>query len=134
MATFIALAAVTGARRGELCGLRWSDLDEEAGLLTFERSYTVVDGQHIYKPTKTPRNRRVALGAFGLEALRQQRARLEGRAAELGAELTDDMPILTYDLAQPISPDTASHYARAIATAAGVDTHLHALVTSPPRR
>ena len=38
MAAFIALAAVTGARRGELCGLRWGDVDEGLGTLTIERS------------------------------------------------------------------------------------------------
>lgn len=127
MATFIALAAVTGARRGELCGLRWSDLDDAAGMLTIERSFAVVNGEHIFKPTKTHGVRRIALGEFGLEVLRRQRARLVERAEELGLELTGEMPILTYDLKQPIHPDTASHYVRAIADSAGIDTHLHAL-------
>ncbi|HUY08218.1 MAG TPA: tyrosine-type recombinase/integrase [Candidatus Dormibacteraeota bacterium] len=35
---FLRLAAVTGARRGELCALRWSDLDLDAGLLAISRS------------------------------------------------------------------------------------------------
>jgi integrase len=30
----LAIAALTGARRGELCALRWSDVDWQAGLLT----------------------------------------------------------------------------------------------------
>ena len=32
--------AATGCRRGELCGLRWSDLDHEAATLTARRSIT----------------------------------------------------------------------------------------------
>ena len=48
-------------------------------------------------------------------------------ATELGVELTDETPILTYNLDRPISPDTVSHYVRKIATKAGVDTHLHGL-------
>ena len=127
MAAFIALAAITGARRGELCGLRWGDVDEGLGTLAIVRSYAVVDGQHIIKPTKTHGIRRIALGAFGLEVLRRQRLRLEERAAEIGLEVSYDMPVFTYDLVDPISPDTASHYVRAIADTAGVDTHLHAL-------
>jgi integrase len=127
MAAFIALAAVTGARRGELCGLRWGDVDEDLGTLSIARSYAVVGGQHIFKPTKTHGVRRIALGEFGLEVLRRQRLRLEERAEDVGLELGDDTPILTYDLVDPISPDTASHYVRAIARTAGVDTHLHAL-------
>ena len=38
MATFIALAAVTGAGRGELCGLRWGAVDWDVHALTIERS------------------------------------------------------------------------------------------------
>jgi integrase len=127
MACLIALGAVTGARRGELCGLRWGDVDDELGTLTIERAYTVVKGERIFKGTKTHGVRRIALGDFGTEALRIQRARLEDRATDAGVEITDDTPILTYDLVNPISPDTASHYVRAIAAKAGVDIHLHQL-------
>ena len=127
MAAFIALAAVTGARRGELCGLRWGDVDDELGTLTIERSYAVVGGEHIFKPTKTHGVRCIALGDFGTDALRLHRERLEDRAKDAGVEITDETPILTYDLENPISPDTASHYVREIAGQAKVDTHLHAL-------
>lgn len=128
MAAFIALAAITGARRGELCGLRWGDVDEGLKTLSIVRSYAVVGGEHIFKPTtKTHGIRRIALGEFGLEVLRRQRLRLEERASELGLSVSYDMPVFTYDLVDPISPDTASHYVRAIANTAGVDTHLHAL-------
>ncbi len=127
MATLIALAAVTGARRGELCGLRWGDVDFDRGTLVIERSVSVVDGQWITKATKTHAGRVLALDSFADEVLRRQRARHEDWAVDLGVELTDLTPILTYDLQRPISPDTASHYVRKIATAAGVDTHLHAL-------
>jgi integrase len=127
MAAFIALAALTGARRGELCGLRWGDVDEGLKTLGIVRSYAVVNGEHIYKSTKTHVVRRIALGSFGLEVLRRQRLRLEERASELGLSVSYDMPIFTYDLVDPISPDTASHYVRAIADTAGVDTDLRAL-------
>jgi integrase len=38
------LAALTGARRGELCGLRWADIDWEAGSLRIARSIHEVAG------------------------------------------------------------------------------------------
>jgi integrase len=136
MAALIALAAVTGARRGELCGLRCGDVTDvgdvdahghETGTLLFERSIAVVDGETIVKPTKTHAVKLVHLDPFGLEVVRRQRARLEDRARDLGVEVTDSTPLLSYGLDRPISPDTASHYVRAIATKAGIDTHLHAL-------
>jgi site-specific recombinase XerD len=69
----------------------------------------------------------IALGDFGTDALRLHRARLEDRAKDVGVEITDETPILTYDLEHPISPDTASHYVRDIADKAKVDIHLHQL-------
>ena len=101
-------------------------MDDEQGTLTIERSYAVVGGS-TFKPTKTHGVRCIALGEFGTAALRLQRARLEVRAKDAGVEITDATPILTYDLENPISPDTASHYVRDIATEAKIDTHLHAL-------
>jgi integrase len=37
------LAAATGARNGELCGLEWSDLDLDAGTVGFRQALTIVD-------------------------------------------------------------------------------------------
>jgi integrase len=87
----------------------------------------VVDGQWIIKGTKTHAGRVLALDPFADEVLRRQRKRHDQWAEELGVDLTDKTPVLTYDLEKPISPDTASHYVRKIAAATGVDTHLHAL-------
>src|SRR5674476_1601210 len=70
MAALIALAAVTGARRGELCGLRWGDVNWTAATLTIERSVAVMGRRQIVvKDTKTHAARRLALDDFGLEVL-----------------------------------------------------------------
>jgi integrase len=128
MATLIALAAVTGARRGELCGLRWGDVDWTSHTLTIERSVaTMGRGQLITKDTKTHAARRLALDTFGEETLKRHLKVTEDRAADLGISITPDSPIFTYDLVRPIAADTVSHYVRSIATKVGVDTHLHAL-------
>ena len=48
MAVALYLAAATGCRRGELCGLRWNDLDVERGTLRVERQWvTGQGGQHL---------------------------------------------------------------------------------------
>ena len=48
------LAASTGARRGELVGLRWGDIDFEAGRISIVRSLAKAPGGPIHEtPTKT---------------------------------------------------------------------------------
>lgn len=44
MAALLATGALTGARRGELCALRWSDLNVEEAVLTIGRSVFDVPG------------------------------------------------------------------------------------------
>ena len=65
----IGLAAVTGMRRGEVCGLRWSDIDPETGLVTIERAWVSDDhGQHL-TTTKSGKKRIIPLGPFGERVL-----------------------------------------------------------------
>ena len=71
------VAAVhTGRRRGELLGLKWSDLDLEAGTLSVQRS---LDKDGTFNPPKRNRSRRtVKLTAQAAEALKGHRARQNG--------------------------------------------------------
>jgi len=45
LALAIILGAVTGARRGELCALRWADVNWPRRVLTIARSLTEIDGR-----------------------------------------------------------------------------------------
>jgi len=76
---FLRLAAATGMRRGELCGLRWGDVDLDAGVLTIARA-AIETGE--IKETKTRRVRRNSLDPSTLSSLRAHRARLKARAEE----------------------------------------------------
>jgi integrase len=79
LAAAIAPAAVTGARRGELCALRWSDIDWTGRTLRIARSLTVVGSLVAEGPTKTHQRRDVAvgevLGAFLATRQEQQKTR-----------------------------------------------------------
>ena len=48
---------------GEVCGLRWSDIDVEAGSVLLCRSVASVDGGVVVKDTKTHAARRIAVDA-----------------------------------------------------------------------
>ena len=66
---YVRVMVSTGARRAEVCGLRWSDVDSAAGTLTVQRSYTLVPGVRGDRPTKTRSARTVALDPVTLSEL-----------------------------------------------------------------
>lgn len=56
---FFYLEITTGLRRGELCGLMWTDFDEKKGTLTIRRTlHTQVGGGYYVGDTKTGAGRR----------------------------------------------------------------------------
>jgi integrase len=76
LACFLRLAATTGARRGELCALRWSDVDLDAAELTI--GHGVVEHPTrglVVQDTKTHAARRVALDPGTVAVLIAHRAR-----------------------------------------------------------
>lgn len=107
---FLRLAAVTGARRGELCGLRWSDLDVAAGQLLIERSVVKRTTEVVVKRTKTNRDRRVALDPGTVTALVDHRARAADRAEQCGSTLSADAYVFARDVEgrQPWRPDSGA--------------------------
>ena len=66
LAPLLMLAALTGMRRGELCALRWTDVDLDRGELEVSRSVVVVPAGWPRRRTKTDRSRTVALDEVGV--------------------------------------------------------------------
>jgi integrase len=110
-AAFLRLAAVTGARRGEMCGLRWSDVSLLDGTVTIRRSiaYTPASGI-VVKDTKTARPRSLSIDAGTVAALE---ALYAARAAACRVALTEvpDGYVWSMDLAgaRPTRPDLWTH-------------------------
>ena len=73
--TMTQLALFTGARREELCALRWSDVDFERATIRFERSMQRIPGAGVvFAPPKTKRSRRIIrVGDNCIELLREYR-------------------------------------------------------------
>ena len=70
------LLAATGMRRGEILGLRWGDLDLDAGRVAVRRPRILVDYQVQVSEPKTAKGRRsLALDPVTVVALRAHRAR-----------------------------------------------------------
>ena len=82
--TLVWLAMMTGARRGELCGLRWTGLDLDGGVVTFARSIGQIGGAMWEKGTKSHQTRRVTLDSETVEVLREHRSRCGGEPRRSG--------------------------------------------------
>lgn len=100
-------AATTGARRGELCALRWTDLDLEAGTMLIARSIAETGHGILEKDTKTHAARRIALDVGTRSALEVQRDRLVERSASCGTSLPSDAFVFPANVegTRPRSPD-----------------------------
>ena len=115
------LALLTGARRGEICGLRWSDIDFEKGTLSIKRTVQFIPGEGIvFTSPKTKRSRRcIRIGADCLELLKeyrqhqiQERLRVGSKWArkvtiENGKVVDNDMLFTRWN-GEPLDPETVS--------------------------
>jgi integrase len=104
------LAIATGMRRGELCGLRWGDVDLERNVITVVQSATPTKGKRAtMTDVKTDGSRRtVTLPPDARGWLQRHRNTQEGSEARPGA-LTGKVCLLFVDhKAQPVVPGGVS--------------------------
>jgi integrase len=130
LASMLLLAALTGARRGELCALRWNNVDWTGNTLAIGRSvYETAGGGWAEKTTKTHAARRIGLDDLGLAILRRHRAQVDALAATLDVAVAESAFMFSRSPAgaEPIRPDVLTKFTIRVAKVAGVDTHLHAL-------
>ena len=94
---FIHLAAVTGARRGELCALRWSNFDAVASTISIERSIVDLPGGPTEKDTKTHTSRCMAIDAGTVLVLEAQKKEMIERANQVDCVLSESAFMFTND-------------------------------------
>jgi integrase len=126
---FLRLAVVTGARRGEVCALRWTDIDGPS--LHISRSVFGSREEDLQeKDTKTHATRRITLDQRTLEALEAQKARSRGRSASCGVKLARDAFLFTGepDGSVPWRPGRVTLAFRRLCDEAGIEpVRLHDL-------
>jgi len=117
----IGLAATTGMRRGEVLGLKWSDID--SGIATVSRAWVSDDhGQHL-STTKNRRRRTIPLGTFGSNVLEAYRRH---QVAVWGDELGEW--VFSYgDGADPLSARAVTAYFARLAKRVGIKATFHDL-------
>jgi integrase len=127
---FLRLAVVLGARRGELCAVRWSDVDLDQGEVLIAGGIVRVPGESLVdKTTKTHAKRRVAVGVDTAELLRAHRLAQAKDALACGTTLAPNAYVFSHvpDGSTPINPDGITHRFRRLARRLGVRCRLHDL-------
>jgi integrase len=69
-AAFYAVALDSGVRKGELCGLRWSDVDLESGKIRVVQQLLTPGPSPVFGPTKTGKVRTIALSSETVNLLK----------------------------------------------------------------
>jgi integrase len=123
------LTMTTGARRGELCALRWSNVDLPTSVLTLRRAISQDGTVSEEKDTKTHQQRRVTLDPETVAVLTEHWDRCRGRAAALGLELSREAFVFSaaVDGSEHLVPGSVSQRYSRLARRLGIETHLHNL-------
>lgn len=126
---FIEMAAMTGARRGELLALQWGDVDFDAGQIVIARSITyTTQAKRTVRDTKTGAkgHRVIAAGDRLLTVLREHRVRQVELA--LASGLPDPVWVLSHDAGvTPWKPDYVTKWFGRLRDQLGFDTRVHDL-------
>ena len=105
---FLEFAAATGARRGEVLALRWSDILEGRQVL-ITRSLTQTRQVLKFKGTKTEKPRRVELPASVLAPLEAHRRQQEQFRQQFGPDYRADLDLIFANPdGTPLKPDSVS--------------------------
>jgi integrase len=105
--------AMTGMRRGEALGLRWSDVDLENGRLSVRRALVPTNREVVVSEPKTVKGRRViALDPTTVEALKAQAARQLDEQNDWGEAWIDSGLVFTQENGAALDPESVTRYFR----------------------
>lgn len=127
--TLVWLAATTGARRAELCALRWSNVDLATGTLEIRASIGQVGPETWEKDTKTHQQRRIALDDQTVRVLQAHQDRASAVASSLGVVLAAGAFVFSAapDGSTWLRPDSVGQRYQRMCARIGIGTHLHQL-------
>ena len=110
------LAVLCGLRRGEICALRWRNVDLVAGQMSVVESLEQTKAGLRFKSPKNGKGRTVALSATMIEELRAHRTQRAQDMLRLGIRLSNDDPVVSHQDGELMPPIYVSQYwARTVA-------------------
>jgi integrase len=101
----IAFAVYTGARRGEVLGLRWSDIEFESNIVTIRRSLTRTHSRGLFfKEPKSGKARTITMPRTLATILKQHRTAQDKERQTLGTGYKDDKLVVARPNGSPVNP------------------------------
>lgn len=105
------LALFTGARRGELIALKFSDIDFDTNKVTIERAAYKLTGQKLqFKPPKDDEPRTVAVNPACIELIKLLKQEKQQEAARLGTQWQENDFLFTQWNGNVMDLGTPSHW------------------------
>jgi integrase len=125
----IMLAVTCGLRRGEICALRWRNVElSGAAQLAVVGSTEQTKAGTREKGTKSGRARTVALTALAVEELRRHKMRQAEELLRVGVRQSDDTYVVAQADGEPLKPNSLTHeFVRFIAGTALPKVRFHDL-------
>jgi integrase len=116
----VLLAMGTGLRQGEICGLRWSDIDLDRGVLEVRQSLEQLHGGRLrFKEPKNRKRRSFGIGAVLLGELRAHQEVQQLKKLDAGPLWQESGLVITTDLGEPVPPSRISERFRWLAEKCG---------------
>lgn len=111
----------TGVRQGEALGLRWDDIDLDAGSVIIRRSLQRIGGKSVLSEPKTEGSRRkLPIPPIAVQRLREHRARQNRERLAAGDGWSDLGLVFTTDTGEPLEASGITHRFQRILRRAGL--------------
>ena len=120
-AALFLLELTTGIRRGQVCGLKWTSVDLDAGEITVHDNRVVVGGHARYKAGGKTKNadQTIALDKETVAALRTWRDSQDRERDVFGSDYHPGNYVFTFEDGRPPHPDSIRQRFDRLAAAAG---------------
>lgn len=107
----IHLAITSGARRGELVGLKWEDIDCVNNTISIKRSNYQLKGERVQsKSTKSGKERVIVIPKYCVDLLKAHRASQAEKRLAIGDQWMDEGWIFTQWNGMPMYPTSPSQW------------------------
>lgn len=101
----VLLALQTGMREGEICGLKWENVNLKHGTLTVKQALQRINGVLTIKDTKTAKSKRtIALMDYTVQALKEHKRKQNEIKLMMGPAYHDQGFVCAWDDGRPYDP------------------------------